>query len=63
MGNFGRYTKGKTFYERPFVSNLKTLSKMLILPPPEKFLRTPMQLIDVRNDPFFSSTVTPKQLE
>jgi len=32
MGNFLRYTKGETFYERPFVSNLKTLSKMSILP-------------------------------
>jgi len=28
----------------------------------ENFLPTPMQLIDVRNDPFFSSIVSQKQL-
>jgi len=55
MGNFVRYTKGKTFYERPFISNLKTISKMSLLPPLEKFLRTPMQFIDVQNDSIFQA--------
>ena len=60
MGIFLRYSKGKTFYERPFVSNLKTISKMLILPPPGKFLRTPIQLTDVQNDPVFFQALFPK---
>ena len=36
IGKFLRYRKGKTFYERPFVSNMNTTSKMSIVPPPGK---------------------------
>ena len=63
MGKFLRYRKGKTFNERPFVSNLKTISKMSILPPLEKFLRTPIQLTDVRIDPIFQALFPQNSLE
>jgi len=63
MGKFFRYRKGKTFYERPFVSNLKTISKMSILLPLKKFLRMPMQLIDARNDPIFQALFPKNSLD
>jgi len=64
VGKFLRYRKGKTFYERPFVSNLKTISKMSILPPPGKISvdSHAAHWCTVRDDLFFPSIVFPKQL-
>jgi len=62
-GIFLRYRKGKTFYERLFVSNLKTKSKMSILPPTGKISADAHAAHWCTKRPVVSTTVPQNSLE